>query len=66
VGYMRHAAAEKLEIIRLVEQSSLPGPAHLGAARHPAYVRPGTIAIAPVRLKACAIAFGPQKYSTRI
>ena len=33
---MRYPASEKLEIIRLVEQSHLPVRAHAGEARHPA------------------------------
>jgi putative transposase len=32
---MRYPASEKLEIIRIVEQSHLPGQAHAGPARHP-------------------------------
>ena len=32
---MRYPASEKLEIIRLVEQSAPPGPADAGEARHP-------------------------------
>ena len=33
---MRYPASEKLEIIRLVEQSHLPARRTLDAARHPA------------------------------
>ena len=33
---MRYPASEKLEIIRLVEQSHLPATADAGQARHPA------------------------------
>jgi hypothetical protein len=54
---MRYAAAEKLEIIRLVEQSSLSVRRTLGswAFRAPPSIA-GTIAIEPATLKASRIA----------